>query len=207
MLARLLIGGAAGIFGLVSYIVMSLSTPPLNCPIECECKKVHCKIAAPSVLHIECYCDDCQALDAKLRAKFPHSKSGLNASGGTTIVTMFPSDVSITTGHDKLAQGKIKQGSTTRRVYSSCCGTHLFNVTEQAIPFIAVVDSAIPDKSLDSVGPAQCHIATKFATAPIPGGSGKPGSSSFSLKMMARTIFHADKTPLPVDLTQPAPLL
>ncbi|CAK4067061.1 unnamed protein product [Aphanomyces euteiches] len=206
MLTQIVVGTSVGILGLVSFALMTISSPAVNTDIGCACGQIKGKLAGTSVLHMVCYCDDCQDLDARLRAKYPNLAPALNAKGGTTVIAAFPSEVTITEGADKLTQVKLMEHTATRRVYASCCGTHMFNATKKSIPFIGIAGSAFRDKNAN-LGEPQVHIQTKFATSPVPGGF-ESSSLTFKLKLILRMVLNGSKkNPHPIDTSQPAKVL
>ncbi|KAG9411054.1 hypothetical protein AC1031_016706 [Aphanomyces cochlioides] len=99
MLVQLTITALVGLVGLVLYTLWSFSTPALNAEFGCHCGQVQGKVTASSILHVVCYCDDCQALDTRLRVKYPKLATGLNECGGTRAVMVFPSEVTIRQAH------------------------------------------------------------------------------------------------------------
>ncbi|RHY21185.1 hypothetical protein DYB36_004217 [Aphanomyces astaci] len=200
----LIVGACAAVVGIVSFLVMSIPTPRVSCDIACSCGHIQGKVLAASTLHCICYCDDCQDLASKLHDKFPNAPSHVNDNGGTHVILLFPSDVRITAGQDKLVQAKLKEHTTTRRVYASCCGTPVFNATTKNLPFLAVHLAAIPDKS---VGTAQFHVWTKFARGAVPGGA-TTLPPTLNLKILFRLLLNrTKKLPHPVDVRQPAAVL
>ncbi|CAK4399380.1 unnamed protein product [Aphanomyces euteiches] len=192
--------------GLVLYTLWSFSTPTLNAEFGCHCGQVQGKVAASSILHVVCYCDDCQAMDTRVRVKYPKLATGLNECGGMRAVMVFPSEVTIASGANKLTVVKLKDRTTTRRVYASCCGSHLINAVTPEIPLMAIPASAFLDKHVD-LGTPQVHFFTKYATGDVPRGySAMP--FALQLKIASRILLNGSKTrPRPIDAKQPANVL
>ncbi|RQM28792.1 hypothetical protein B5M09_008209 [Aphanomyces astaci] len=119
----LIVGACAAVVGIVSFLVISIPTPRVSCDIACSCGHIQGKVLAASTLHCICYCDDCQ--ESKLHDKFPNAPSHVNENGGTHVILLFPSDVRITAGQDKLVQAKLKEHTTTcRRSLTSLSELH-----------------------------------------------------------------------------------
>ncbi|KAF0683936.1 Aste57867_24017 [Aphanomyces stellatus] len=196
-----------GLLGLLTTVLLRVETPPLNCRLACACGLVQGAVAAASSLHIVCYCDDCQALAATLQQKYPSMASYVNAQGGTHVAAVFPSDVRITTGLEKLVLGKMKPRTGTRRVYASCCGTPFFNAVKAAIPFLGLLPPAIVAADDKSFSAPQFQIWTKYATGPVADGT-TTMPLGLKLKMLTRFLWNASKArPHPIDVHQPATLL
>ncbi|ETV79594.1 hypothetical protein H257_06853 [Aphanomyces astaci] len=189
---EVIVGACAAVVGIVSFLVISIPTPRVSCDIACSCGHIQGKVLAASTLHCICYCDDCQ--ESKLHDKFPNAPSHVNENGGTHVILLFPSDVRITAGQDKLVQAKLKEHTTTCRVYASCCGTPIFNATTKNLP-------STSQRSLTSL--SELHNSTFGQSC---GATTLP--PTLNLKILFRLLLNrTKKLPHPVDVRQPAAVL
>ncbi len=94
-------------------------------PVRCSCASVRGVLrgVSPSrVVRAVCYCDDCQAFAHYLG----QADTVLDAYGGTSIVQVSPSRLTITEGVEHLACVRLTDGRLLRW-YASCCGTPIGN--------------------------------------------------------------------------------
>lgn len=103
----------------------------------CNCGKVCAAIDALEKwppLRMVCYCKDCrgyfEALN-RIAASDPATKTNpvpaqLDNWGGVDWTALYPRDITILQGQELMATTKIREGSTIRQVYTTCCYTPLF---------------------------------------------------------------------------------
>jgi hypothetical protein len=113
------------------------TTLPLAFKVTCKCGKVYAVINALEKLpplRLVCYCKDCRGYFESLNrisASDPASKTNpppaqLDSWGGVDWTAVYPRDITILQGQELLATTKIREGSSIRQVYTTCCYTLWF---------------------------------------------------------------------------------
>lgn len=106
--------------------------PPLKQAVQCTCGAVKLSIDSPSVLRLVCYCKDCRGYfntlnaNAKLAGKDPVAP--LDTWGGVDWTQLYPNEIKVTEGADKLETRIIRKGSPMHRVHTTCCYTPMFSL-------------------------------------------------------------------------------
>jgi len=100
--------------------------------------------------HLVCYCHDCQAF-----ARYVGASMTMNERGGTEIIQVACSDVTITEDQESLAAVRLSEGGLTRW-YASCCDTPVGNAPGTGLPFIGLIHDCLQpadqiEKSFGSV--------------------------------------------------------
>ena len=135
--------------------------------LGCECGAVSgsAEISAPGDCNrLLCYCRDCRAFAEELGK----ADTVLDACGGTEIVQLTPSQVSLDSGLDQVACLRFGEKGL-HRWYCRCCNTPLGNTLTAGMPFIGVIRQFIVDPGLDaSAGPVLGAVHRKSATAELP---------------------------------------
>jgi hypothetical protein len=83
---------------------------------------VQLEASGTPIVHISCYCDDCQAAAAIIDA-MPDGWSGLEGDGGTRNVLFRRDRVRFTRGIDQLEEFRVRDSSHTVRLVAGCCNT------------------------------------------------------------------------------------
>ncbi|MCY4045453.1 MAG: DUF6151 family protein [Cellvibrionales bacterium] len=130
--------------------------------IACQCGNLQGEITdlTPRVdRHIICCCDDCQAF-----ARFLQQDGILDASGGTQIVQMTPSQIHFSKGESLIACIRLTPNGVYRW-YASCCSTPIANTLSSGVPFMGVIHSIIkePEVVEEIMGPPSMVIQAKHA--------------------------------------------
>lgn len=137
--------------------------------------------AAPATVNrVVCYCDDCQAFMHRLgRADL------LDAHGGTDIVQVAPSSLSLVRGHDKIAGVRLTPKGLFRW-HTTCCNTPVGNTLTPSVPFVGIAvqafDGGAP-RADEAFGKAVGAILGKYAVGEAP-----KGSTGLNLALIARAI-------------------
>jgi hypothetical protein len=127
-----------------------------------------------------CYCDDCQAYAHALgRADL------LDASGGSDIVQVAPSSLTVDEGADRIVCLRLT-AKGLYRWHTRCCKTPLGNTLGPALPFVG-----IPRQTFEAAGvhveavfgPPAGSILGKFAVGAPP-----EGSTKVKVPFLARTL-------------------
>lgn len=137
-------------------------------PVRCKCGSVRGTLSAVSpsrVLRAICYCDDCQAFAHHVG----HADTVLDDYGGTSIVQVSPSRLTITEGKQHLACIRLT-GRNLLRWYAACCGTPIGNTPgSDKLHFLGLIHVFLDLSSVDLpvnkvFGPIRARAFKKFAT-------------------------------------------
>ena len=139
--------------------------------IQCTCGKFQVDLAAfpkSSPGRMVCYCDDCQAYMVHLGRT-----DLLDPAGGTEVIPLYPSDVTVVAGADQLLATQLAPNHVYR--YSTkCCNSPVGN-TRPGFSWLGmqrnlftVKDPQLLDKTL---GEVRARIMGKFAKGPVPKGT------------------------------------
>lgn len=108
---------------------------PLAFRATCQCGKVHAYVQALEKyppLRLVCYCRDCRGYCETLNRLAATTNANaqppakLDAWGGMDWTALYPRDITIEQGHEYLATAKIREKSSIRQVYTTCCHTPMF---------------------------------------------------------------------------------
>lgn len=162
---------------------------PSMLSLRCKCGGLRGAVhgLSPSTgLRSVCYCDDCQAY-----AHFLGRASDiLDASGGTDVFSVRPSQLEITLGHENLTCVRLTEKGMYRW-YADCCQTPIANsMAWTKAPFAGLVHSimdyaASGTKRDEALGPIAARVQGKFGIPPLPAGTHKTVSFSFLLRVVS----------------------
>ena len=109
---------------------------PLAFQASCKCGQVRASILAlekSPPLRLVCYCKDCRGYFETLNRMASENSTitddfpaQLDSWGGVDWTSMYPRDITILQGHDRLTEAKINDKSIMRQVYTTCCFTPMF---------------------------------------------------------------------------------
>ena len=143
--------------------------------LSCRCGEVRGRVvnASPEVAnHMLCYCDDCQAYLHHLGRT-----DLLDGHGGTDIVQVAPSTLSLDRGVDRIVGLRLTPKGLYRW-YASCCKTPLGNSFGLSLPFIGLVVHTFDGgkERADAVfGPTLAAAGGNFAVNGLPAGTTEIG--------------------------------
>ncbi len=135
-------------------------------PLRCKCGLVHGHVDTKGVSNrVICYCKDCQAF-----ARFlgnPHDVLDIN--GGTEIIQVAPSRVTLIQGLDQLAAIRLTNRGLLRW-YTKCCNTPIGNTLPNYKPaFVGLIHSCLAIENPDrSFGKVRAHVNTRSAAGKSP---------------------------------------
>ena len=146
--------------------------------ISCDCGSFKAELTQfpkNSPGRLVCYCDDCQIYATKLgRPEL------LDEYGGTEIVPVYPAEIQLTSGQDKLRCNVLKKDSLTRWSVT-CCNTPIANARAK-FPWVGVFHNAYtvgaPRYLEETMGNIRARIRGSFAKKETP----FPISDKVSLK-------------------------
>lgn len=128
-----------------------------------------------------CYCDDCQRF-----ARWIASQSGpdvLDAWGGTDIVQVWPSQITVHAGIDRLRLLQLREGGLFRW-FTECCHTPAGNmIGSKRSPFVGVPAVFIRDVDAHCRAP-DAYIQGRFAIGAPPPRVHKRAPASFMLRSL-----------------------
>lgn len=126
---------------------------------SCNCGEVQGvlhDVAPENCCHLICYCKDCRAFARHLR-----QVASLEPGGGSPLVQVSPSRITISDGHVHIACLKLSQKGLIRW-YAACCNTPLANtVATSRIPLAGMWRHNFD--TVEGFGPVVTHGFTKMA--------------------------------------------
>lgn len=155
---------------------------------------------------IVCMCDDCQAYAHWLG----RADAMLDASGGTDICQMTPSQVRITAGHEQIRCVRLSPKGLMRW-HSACCHTPIANTLDSAgTPFLGmpVLFMRTPDEA--AIGPVLARIQARFGKPPFPPDSharGPLGLILRSIRLLLSGYLRGAARPSPLFDAQGRPIV
>ena len=135
--------------------------------VRCACASVRGVLRAVSpsgVTRAVCYCDDCQAFAHHVG----HADAVLDEYGGTSILQVSPSHLTITQGARHLACVRLTDGNLLRW-YAACCGTPIGNTPgSYKFHFLGLIHVCLDLAALEvpvhtALGPVRVRAFRKFA--------------------------------------------
>ena len=136
-------------------------------PVRCACASVRGVLRAVSpsrVTRAVCYCDDCQAFAHHVG----HADAVLDEYGGTSILQVSPSQLTITEGARHLACVRLTDRNLLRW-YADCCGTPIGNTPgSYKFHFVGLIHVCLDLAALEvpvhqALGPVRARAFRKFA--------------------------------------------
>jgi hypothetical protein len=127
----------------------------------CRCGKVALEATGLPIVHISCYCDDCQ-IAADIIDGLENGCSGQEADGGTPNVLYRRDRVRFTRGEELLEGHRVRDKTHTVRLVASCCNTAITQTHENWWPHRGIkthLFEAVPV-------PLEVRCFTKFAPRP-----------------------------------------
>jgi hypothetical protein len=115
--------------------------------VQCRCGKVQGELATDVPGNrVNCFCQNCRAF-----GRFTESLGGkpvLGAQGGSEILQVPQSALTLTTGGEHLAAIRLNEQGMTRW-YASCCGTAIGNtLNDGKLPFVGLIHSCLDESKL-----------------------------------------------------------
>mmetsp|Transcript_6484 Transcript_6484/g.11927 ORF Transcript_6484/g.11927 Transcript_6484/m.11927 type:complete len:217 (+) Transcript_6484:75-725(+) len=194
---------------------MARAILPLAFRAQCQCGKVcssiHSLEKAPP-LRLVCYCKDCRGYYETLnKVALSDPKTSANPSpaqldnwGGVDWTAMYPRDITILQGQEFLATAKVRDSSSMRLVYTTCCYTPMFRFG--ALSVLVNSNLMVPEEDQNNL-PVTFRIIGRDAWKNGKAEAFKP-SMSFSVpfKWFWTMPFRINKEymePMPLDLPKP----
>lgn len=135
--------------------------------VKCSCGQVQAKIdnfPKNTPGRLVCYCDDCQNF-----LKHIERSELMDECGGSEIIPVYPKDMKIIKGEDKLECIRLTPKGLFRW-YTSCCKTPFGN-TRPGFPWLGLLSEVYDKSDLQQLGPIRSRVCGKFATTPPPAGT------------------------------------
>lgn len=102
---------------------MSMSVEDMT--VSCNCGKVKIEVTGAPIMHVACYCSDCQAGGRQIEA-LTGAAPVLEPDGGTHFLLYRKDRVNYTRVDHLLHRYKIKDTSPTSRFVATCCNSAMF---------------------------------------------------------------------------------
>lgn len=135
--------------------------------IQCDCGEFQAEISdgwKSSPGRLVCYCDDCQAFVNQIGRQ-----DVLDEHGGTEVIPVYPSDITVLSGLDKLCHTVLSKKGP-KRISTLCCNSPILN-TRAKFPWAGIFNTALlaADKnSVGKFGKIKARIMGAFATSTPP---------------------------------------
>lgn len=171
--------------------------------LKCRCGAVRgvAKDMSPAtVIHLVCYCRDCQAF-----ARFLGGEGLLDGAGGAEILQLTPAQLVLGSGQEQLRCMRLSDRGMLRW-YVDCCRTPVANtLTSARMPFAgllaAFVDPATePATHERALGPVALRTFGRDATGPTPPGTHEKvpvAAMGRVLRLLARGLIGRRAQPSP----------
>jgi hypothetical protein len=142
-----------------------MTSEPFTYRATCRCGEVELEANGPHVVHISCYCDDCQAAAAIIDA-MSGGWSGVEDDGGTRNVLFRRDRLRFVRGMDELEEFRVREDSHTVRLVANCCNTAMAQRHDHWWPHRGVKT----DRLVTPAPPLEMRVFTRHApgTAAIP---------------------------------------
>jgi hypothetical protein len=157
-----------------------------NRTARCACGSVEFETTAAPMVGATCYCDDCQKAGRQIK-QLRDAPRILNPDGGTDFLLYRKDRLKCVKGTELLLDHKLKEGSPTRRVLTTCCNSAMFLDFQKGHWF-----SVYRTRFVGDVPPVQIRVQTKYRPVnaddhgDIPSYAGYP--PKFMLKLVATKI-------------------
>ena len=149
---------------------------------SCTCGQVAFEAEGAPLLHVSCYCDDCQAGSGRLEA-LPNAPRTLGPDGGTDYVLFRRDRFRPLQGDALLSDVRLRDRSPTRRVAASCCNAPMFTDFQKG-HWVSVYR----DRLSGDVGPVQMRVQTRFKPAGAELPADAPAYPAFPLRLVATLL-------------------
>jgi hypothetical protein len=148
----------------------------------CTCGQVAFEAKGAPLLHVGCYCDDCQEGSRRLQA-LPNAPPCLGSDGGTDYVLFRKDRFRPLQGEALLTDHRLRERSPTRRVTASCCNAPMFTDFQKG-HWVSVYR----DRLSGDVGPVQMRVQTRFKPAGAELPTDAPAYPAFPPKLVAKLL-------------------
>ncbi|WBU59167.1 DUF6151 family protein [Paracoccus albus] len=135
--------------------------------IQCDCGAFKANLTnfpANSPGRLMCYCDDCQHYLEKI-----DREDLLDAYGGTEVIPVYPSEISIAQGREQLVCNQLSRKGLYRWS-TRCCNSPIGNI-KVGFPWLGIFHSAVraanPDYA-EKLGPVKSRISGRYAKGEPP---------------------------------------
>lgn len=190
----------------ITYTVTTeIMIKAIQCTVQCHCGQVKVVIDSPSALRFVCYSKDCrgyvQSLNELAEANGHPPIAKLDPWGGVDYTQIYPSEIAVKDGQDRVKTVLIRPESPIRRVYASCCYTPLFDIgnVSALLNTHLLAEDVKPDVRFRIMGR---HSLPSTDKTP------KPSSLSWGVPffswifVMGRRIQKNKMEPMPIDLKE-----
>lgn len=128
---------------------------------KCRCGRVELEAQGPPIVHIACYCDDCQRA-AEIIDALDGGSSGCGNDGGTENVLFRRDRVRFVRGAELIASYRVRDDSPTTRLVASCCNTAMTQRHDNWWPHRGVKTCLFEMPPV----PLEMRVFTRYAPAP-----------------------------------------
>jgi hypothetical protein len=149
---------------------------------RCSCGRVEFETSGAPILSAACYCDDCQEGSRQIE-RLPSAPPVQDPDGGTAYLLYRKDRMKCAKGAEHLRDHRIKEGSHTRRVVTTCCNSAMFLDFQKGHWF-----SVYRARFEGDVPPLQMRVQTKFKPQNSKDPGDVPSYAGFPLKFMFKLV-------------------
>ncbi|MGY6705623.1 GFA family protein [Roseinatronobacter sp.] len=151
--------------------------------VTCACGQVALTLSGKPILSAECLCSDCQQAAVVFQA-LPDACPVVDDKGATRFVLYRKDRVRCDRGQEFLAEHRLTDASTTRRVIATCCNTPMFLDLTQG-HWLSIYGALWPKGALPKL---DLRTMTKHAPAGVVLPDDVPNPKTHNASFFARLI-------------------
>lgn len=162
--------------------------------LACRCGQVALEVRGEPILVPVCYCESCQKAGAMI-AGLPDAVPTLGEDGGTPFVMVRKDRIACLRGEALMAEHRLTEKSSTRRVIATCCNSAMFLEFSQGHWLSLYRDRYAPEERPE----IEMRVMTKGKRADVSFGDALPvyatHSGRFMWKLLGAWVAMGFRTP------------
>ena len=161
---------------------MSTRSMDAGMTVSCACGKATIEVIGSPIMHVACYCSDCQAGGLQIE-ELPGAAPVLEPDGGTSFLLYRKDRVKYAPVDHLLRPYKIKATSPTSRYVATCCNSAMFLNFEHGHWL-----TMYRKRFAGNVSPLQMRVCTKSKRSDVNLPSDVPNHETHSLGFFAKLL-------------------
>ncbi|MGE6763398.1 GFA family protein [Corallococcus interemptor] len=148
----------------------------------CACGQVELEGRGPPIIHVECFCADCQEGGRRIEA-LPDAPSPRGPLGGTDFILYRKDRLRVSRGESLLSGFKLKDASPTKRLVATCCNSGMYMDMGSGPHWYSVYGNRFTGE----VPPLELRTCTRYKPAGVELPNDVPNHPSFlSVRFMTK---------------------